>query len=190
MVTTDNQTESEPQTIDPGAFNRVKSERDTLASQVKEREAEATKAKSALQEIALVDDLYQTFKGAKPDDLPDGLKDSWDGRDFYALAKRVAPQVIGQENPAQAAIDWLADMSSLLSTPAGQAQAPPPPMAGGPNPAAEGIVLESGPFKVGSDEWKKFVETNGQSAANQAILDGQFYFSDRNLQAQETAYSL
>lgn len=185
-MTLDNQPDSE-QGVDPKAFQRVKGERDQLANQSKELEGKLSEAQQEVQGSKLVDGLYDHLRTVEEDKVPEALRDGWKSRDFYALARQVAPQVVNQENPGEAAVKWLSDMASLLQ-PSQTTVRPETPMTQA-NPSAEGIVVESGPFKVGSPEYNDFAKQHGDAAARQAIADGQFFFSSENLAAQETAYS-
>lgn len=165
------QEQSQSQGIDPGAFDRIKRERDQAKQEVET-------AKAALANTLLVDTLYGHFKSKE------GI-----GGDRYELAKEAAkaPGIAEAENPAEAADQWLARISGLLGS-APSAQSPPPPMAAArPNPGAAGISVEQGPFKVGSKEWTEFVQQNGMRAAYKAVEDGQFFFSSDNREAQATA---
>ena len=158
----------EAQGIDPGAFDRVKRERD-LAKQ------ETETARKALAQTVLVDKLYEHFKGK--DDL---------AADRYQLAKEAVnyPGIAEAEDPAIAADAWLERLSGLLGK---SSTSKPPPMTPGPNPAATGVQIESGPFKVGAKEWKDFVAQNGMPAAYKAVEAGQFFFSQENTDSQKTA---
>ena len=164
----DNETTETVQQVPPEAFERVKRE----LAEAKEQAANfAREAKSAL----VIDKLYDHFSNRE--DLAD--------RNHYALAREAATlgSVLDAEDPAKAADEWLNRTSALF-----QSKAPSgPPPAAGPNPGAEGIAVESGPFPVGGDEWKKFVEANGMPAAFKAMADGQFYTSRENQEAQGTA---
>jgi len=157
----------ESQGIDPGAFDRVKRERD-------QAKAETETAKKALAQTVLVDRLYEHFKGK--DDL---------AADRYQLAKEAVsyPGIAEAEDPAAAADAWLERLSGLL----GKSTSKPPGMGSGPNPAAAGVQVDTGPFKVGGQEWKDFVAQNGMPAAYKAVEDGQFFFSQENTDSQKTA---
>jgi hypothetical protein len=155
-------------TIPPEAFERIKRENETLKKQLGE-------AEPVVRDTHLIDTLYEHFKAQT--ELPVG-------GERYELARKAAAAVRGAENPTEAADQWLADMSSLFAT---KSEAPPPPMAAGGNPAAQGEAPATGPFKVGSQEWKDFVGQHGLQSANKAIVDGQFFFSPENEAAQATA---
>jgi len=161
--------QSEPQAPPPEAVERLKGEVAALKGQLAE-------AAPVLKATHLIDQLHAAFKA----------DESFKGKDHYELAKAAAgqPEVRDAEEPAQAAVEWTNRMSSLFQANAAAVKAPPP-MAG-PNPAASGVPTDEGPFKVGSEEFKKFVKTHGSDAVAQAIRDGQFFFSDANRAAQDT----
>lgn len=170
----DNEAQQEPTGVDPKAFDRVKNE----LGQTKQKLAGA---ESVLASALLVDKLYEHFAGKE------GITDP------YRIAKEAAayPGIGEAEDPAEAADAWLNRLSGLLASPKPTEDAPKPvpPMAAasGPNPAATGTQIETGPFKVGSDQYKKYVQENGMAAAYKAIQDGQFFFSAENDAAQKTA---
>lgn len=153
----------------PGAVERIKQERDEAKARLKE-------AEPALRQAHLIDQLHAHFKA----------QEQYAGRDLYELAKQASsqPQVRDAEDPASAATEWINSMTALFQN---QTAAPAPPPMAGPNPAASGVAVDEGPYKVGSKEYKDYFTKHGIEATNEAIARGQFYFSDANVAAQETA---
>ena len=156
--------------IPPEAYARVKRENETIRQQLAD-------AAPALKQALVIDQLHTHFKGV------DELKN----RDLYELAKTAAqlPQVRDSDDPAKAADAWIATMSNLFTN--GVQAVPLPPMAVGANPAAAGVAVETGPFKVGSKEYNDFLAQHGIQATLQAVRDNRFFFSSENQAAQETA---
>ena len=158
-----------PDSIPPQAFARVKAE----LEQAKQTLADLA---PAVKQSLVVDKLHSHFKA----------RDDLKGRDLYELAKSASgmPQVRDAEDPAKAADDWIATMSSLFTAPQGPTA---PPLMAGPNPAAAGVAIESGPFAVNSKEYNAFLKPHGTAAPLQAVRPGQFFFSRENESAQQTA---
>jgi hypothetical protein len=160
----------------PEAVDRLKRERD---------EAKAT-LDTAAKELAMTRHtkaVYEALKNVEVDGkrLPDP----------FALADRIASQVpMDAADLGSAAMELVNGLRVLLPSATTTPAAPMSGLPSGPNPGAEGESTETGPFRVGSKEYLAFVEREGMAAANQAIVDGRFYFSAENEAAQATARAL
>lgn len=167
---TDESTTTESSGVPPEAFERVKNE-------AAEAKAIAAKATEELAHQVLVDKIRVHLKGKEGGPV---IADPYESAVF--IAKQIGA---GVEDPAVATDAWLDSVSGLLQQ--SDVTVAPPMAASGPNPGAEGIDVESGPFKVNSPEWDSFVAENGMKAAVRAVADGRFFHSPEVQAAQETA---
>ena len=169
-------TEAVPEGVPPQAIERLKRERETARAEAEQAKADVATATEALAKVALVDSIHDYLDGLEGPNVPS---------DPRKAAKFLARQMPVDTEDVPAAVESLrAEISALQP----QNDIPPPPlMAGGPQPGATGADLESGPYRIGSEEFVKFISEHGRQATNQAIAEGMFFDSDENRAAQETA---